>query len=98
MAYHPKQRLDGRARRKVRVRKKIFGTAERPRLTVYRSAQHIYAQVVDDLKGHTLAAVSTVAKSVKGDLKGNKTEKAKIVGKALAEACQKQNVTTEARR
>ena len=94
MAYHPKQKLEGRARRKIRVRKRVFGTAERPRLSIFRSAKHIYAQVIDDNSGKTLAAVSTVTKAVREGLSGEKSARAKVVGLALAEACKAGNINT----
>lgn len=72
-----------RISRKARVRKKIFGTADKPRLTVFRSANHIYAQIIDDTKGATLIAASTVEKGSSN--KGNKIEVAKKVGQAIAE-------------
>ena len=74
-------------KRKVRVRKKINGNPERPRLTVFRSSNNIYAQVVDDVGGVTLAAASTLHKDIKGaeGHKGN-VAAAKMVGKAIAEA------------
>jgi large subunit ribosomal protein L18 len=75
-----KQRL----RRGLHVRKKITGTPERPRLTVFRSSKHIYAQLVDDLKGHTLASASTMTK--KGAAYGGNVKAAKAVGLKLAEA------------
>ncbi len=74
----------GRERRKLRIRKRINGTAERPRLTVFRSAKHIYAQVVDDASGRTVAHVSTLSKAVKAD--GTKSDEAKAVGQAVAKA------------
>jgi large subunit ribosomal protein L18 len=86
------KKLEGRERRRVRIRKKVFGTAERPRLNVFRSAKHIYAQVVDDVKGATLVAASTLAKDVRGKLSGKKVEQAKAVGKALADACKAKNI------
>ena len=61
-------RIVGRERRKLRIRRKISGTPERPRLTVFRSAKHIYAQVVDDVAGTTLAHASTLSKDVKREL------------------------------
>ncbi len=59
MSTDVKRRQRLKTRRKLRIRKKISGTSERPRLTVFRSSQHIYAQVIDDVKGHTLASVSS---------------------------------------
>jgi large subunit ribosomal protein L18 len=69
------------------VRKKIFGTSQRPRLTVYRSLKHIYCQIINDEIGHTLVACSTQDKEVRSLLKEGmkKTEQAKIVGMVLAE-------------
>ncbi|GAB4493209.1 MAG: 50S ribosomal protein L18 [Saprospiraceae bacterium] len=72
-------RQQSRKRIHLRVRKKVNGTAERPRLNVFRSNKAIYCQIVDDLKGHTLAAASSTG------LKGNKTEQAAAVGKLIAE-------------
>jgi len=80
------KREEIRAKRKKRIRKKIEGSVERPRLSVYRSAKHIYAQVVDDLSGKTLAAASSVQKELKGE-SGSKIDAAKAVGAKLAEAC-----------
>ena len=94
MAYHPKTKLKGRTRRRVRVRKKITGSPERPRLTVFRSAKHIYAQVIDDFSGKTLAAASTVAKDVRGTLEGKKIDRAKLVGQALASACKAKDISS----
>lgn len=75
-----------RLRRHTRVRKKINGTAETPRLSVYRSLNHIYAQVIDDVKGVTLCSASTMEKEVKGAIKDmTKTDAAKLVGKKVAE-------------
>ena len=75
-----------RLRRHVRVRKKVSGTAETPRLSVYRSLNHIYAQVIDDVKGVTLCSASTMEKSVKAEIKDmNKTDAAKVVGKTVAQ-------------
>jgi large subunit ribosomal protein L18 len=83
------RKLEGRDRRRVRIRKKVTGSAERPRLTVFRSTKHIYAQVIDDDKGVTLASASTVTT----ETKGKKTDKAQAIGKALAEACKQKNIT-----
>jgi len=75
----------GRERRKLRIRRKIGGTPERPRLTVFRSARHIYAQVVDDAAGATLAHASTLSRDVRGDIgEINKLDAAKKVGHAIA--------------
>ncbi len=71
-----------RNRIKRRIRKKINGTTERPRLSVFRSSQHIYAQLVDDLAGHTLVSASSLEDS---SLKGSAREKSTVVGKKLAE-------------
>lgn len=78
-----KAKNDARTRRIGRVRAVINGTAERPRLTVRRSLNHIYAQVIDDVAGRTLAAASD--KDVKADKGAKKTEEALLVGKLLAE-------------
>jgi large subunit ribosomal protein L18 len=79
-------RLKGRERRHVRIRKKVKGTAERPRLSVFRSLNHIYAQLVDDLAGRTIMTVSSLDKGLAPDVKTAKGKVAagKIVGKALA--------------
>lgn len=75
-----------RLRRHTRVRKKISGTAETPRFDVYRSLNHIYVQVIDDVKGVTLCSASTMEKEIKAEVKDmNKTEAAKVVGKKAAE-------------
>lgn len=80
------KREEKRLKRKKRIRKKIEGSAARPRLSVFRSAKHIYAQVVDDRAGKTLAAASTVQKDLKSS-EGSKTDAAKAVGTAVAAAC-----------
>jgi len=74
-------RLKGRELRHKRVRRKIMGTKKRPRLSVYRSLKHIYAQLIDDEKGQTLAASSTIGMTNSS----TKTEKSKVCGLALAE-------------
>ncbi|MBW2061673.1 MAG: 50S ribosomal protein L18 [Deltaproteobacteria bacterium] len=74
-------RASARLKRKKRVRKKIRGTVERPRLCVFRSARHIYAQVIDDASGRTLASSSTLSPELREKVKGlKKTEAAKLVG------------------
>ncbi len=77
-----------RERRHARIRSKIIGTEARPRLSIFRSSKFIYAQVIDDSKGVTLAAASDV-----GVEKGTKVEKAKAVGKLVAEAAKKAKIT-----
>ena len=79
---------DKRTRRKHSIRLKVVGSAERPRLSVYRALNHIYAQVVDDTRGVTLAAASSLSADVKSQPKGKgKIETAKRVGDAIAKAC-----------
>ena len=82
-----------RKRRHERVRKKVAGTAGRPRLNVYRSLENIYAQVIDDVTGNTLVSASTVDKGLRSDLaKLTKVEQAKAVGKAVAERAKAQGI------
>jgi len=79
-------REDARQRRHARVRRKVIGTAERPRLNVYRSINHIYAQVIDDGAGSTLVSASTLDRALRGEMEGlSPQEQAKAVGKAVAE-------------
>jgi large subunit ribosomal protein L18 len=89
------KKLEGRERRKLRIRKKISGTTARPRLSVFRSANHIYAQVIDDVTGQTLAHASTLSKEIRDSLgEANKTEAARKVGALVAEQCKAKNVTS----
>ncbi len=82
-----------RLKRKKSIRKKISGTPDRPRLCVFRSANHIYAQVVDDTKGQTLAAASSLEKETDAETgSGGKTGKAVIVGKRIAKRALDQGV------
>jgi large subunit ribosomal protein L18 len=75
-----------RVRRHTRVRKKVSGTAEAPRFNVYRSLNHIYVQIIDDVKGVTLASASTTEKEIKAEIAElTKTDAAKVVGKKAAE-------------
>jgi large subunit ribosomal protein L18 len=77
----------GRERRKLRIRRKVTGTAEKPRLTVFRTAKHIYLQAIDDVTGNTLAHVSTLSADVRGAIaEDTKTDAAKKVGLAMAKA------------
>jgi large subunit ribosomal protein L18 len=78
-----------RLKRHVRVRKKISGTAERPRLNVYRSSKHIYAQLIDDVKGVTLAAASTLDKELRDQIEnGGNVEAARKVGELIGRRAQ----------
>ncbi|MBQ3053993.1 MAG: 50S ribosomal protein L18 [Clostridia bacterium] len=81
-----------RIRRHARVRKNISGTAERPRLSVYRSLNHIYAQIIDDVAGKTLVAASTLDSSLKANYGGNK-EAAKAVGLLIADRAKEKGIT-----
>ena len=82
-----------RVRRKRSIRKKITGTPERPRLSVYRSNKHIYAQVIDDVNGKTLASISSESASVRPEIADKKkTEAAQIVGQKLAEKCKELSI------
>lgn len=84
-----------RKRRHRRVRSKIVGTTERPRLNVFRSLRHIYAQVIDDSVGHTLVSASTLDKEIRNECEElSKTESAQLVGEALAERALDQGITT----
>lgn len=87
------QRRQARLKRQARVRRNVRGTAERPRLCIFRSAKHIYAQIIEDSTGKTLAAASTVCKDVVDGLKytGN-VEAAKAVGAAIAKKALANNV------
>lgn len=88
-----KERKLARKKRQVRVRKKIKGTPERPRLCVYRSARHIYVQIIEDVNGVTLASASSIAKGLADDVKfGGNVEAAKAVGKSIAEIALDKNI------
>jgi large subunit ribosomal protein L18 len=80
-------RSDKRLKRKMRVRKRVKGSPERPRLSVFRSARHIYAQVIDDTEGKTLAEASTLSSDLRSKIGNDRANKkgAGIVGKAVAE-------------
>jgi large subunit ribosomal protein L18 len=89
-----KVRLEGRTRRHMRIRRKVHGTAERPRLTVYRSAKYIYAQLVDDLSGRTLMTVSSRDQAIQSELKSAKGKivAGKAVGKRIAEMAKERGI------
>ena len=90
-----RRELSSRKRRQVRVRSKVYGTPERTRLNVFRSANHIYAQIIDDDKGHTLVAASTVEANVKTALtaESKKMEEAKKVGEIVAQRAKDKGIT-----
>lgn len=85
------ERTNGRLRRKRRIRKKVFGGSERPRLTVFRSNRHIYGQIIDDESGLTVAAASSLDEEVPA---GDKKSQAKSVGLLLARRAREKGVET----
>ena len=85
-------REEARKQRKARIRKKVNGTPERPRLVVFRSNKHIYAQIIDDLAGATLASASTL--NLEGDNIRLTIDNAKLVGKKVAEEAIKKSITS----
>lgn len=88
-------RSAARAKRHYRLRNKISGTAEQPRLAVFRSNMHIYAQIIDDTVGNTLCAASTMEADIKSKLaKTNDVEAAKAVGEAVAKKALEKGITT----
>lgn len=87
------KRRQSRLKRQVRVRNKVRGTAERPRLSVFRSARHIYVQVIDDINNRTLASASTITKEVADSLQGTgNVDAAKAVGAAIAQKALAQDI------
>jgi large subunit ribosomal protein L18 len=87
-------RAAARAKRKTRVRRKVLGTTERPRLSVFRSARHIYAQVINDESGLTLIAASTLSPALKDKIRGvKKSEAAKLVGMFLGQKAKDKGIT-----
>ena len=80
-----------RVRRHTRVRRRVAGTAAQPRLAVFRSNQHIYAQIIDDVAGRTLAAASDVETALRGD--GSKSDRARQVGTLVAQRVKQQGIT-----
>ena len=88
-------RGSARLRRHERVRRKVFGTPERPRLSVFKSINHIYAQIVDDQNGTTLVSVSTLSPAVRDRIAGSSNaEAAKAVGEAIGRKAIEKNITT----
>ncbi len=89
-----RSRQAARRQRHQRVRSRVAGNAERPRLSVFRSARHIRAQIVDDESGHTLAAASTLERELANAIEGvDKTARARVVGRTLAERAKSVGVT-----
>lgn len=88
------KKVRARLRRKMRIRKRLLGTPERPRLAVFRSARHIYAQVIDDTKGVTISAASSLSPEIKDRLAEcrGKVEVAKIVGELVAKRAMEKGV------
>ncbi|MFY9296949.1 MAG: 50S ribosomal protein L18 [Clostridiales bacterium] len=89
------KKIDRNAARKVRhkrVRKKIFGTAERPRLNVFRSLNHIYVQIIDDVKGHTLVSASSLDPEIRNVSDKTKKEVARMVGELAARRAQEKGI------
>lgn len=88
------QKTEARERRRRRVRSRVSGTPQRPRLNVFRSSTNIYAQVIDDVGGRTLVSASTIDKAIAGQVEGKpKTEAARIVGKILAERAREAGIS-----
>ena len=88
-----KDRNHKRVRRHVRVRSKITGNPEKPRLSVYRSLTEIYSQIIDDSAGHTIVSASTIDLELRSKMKGlNKTDQANLVGKQIAERAKKKGI------
>lgn len=86
---------EARVVRHIRVRKTLSGTADKPRLTVYRSLNEIYAQIIDDVKGVTLVSASTKEKAIASDLEGkNKTEQARVIGELISKRAIEKGVNT----
>ncbi len=90
--YKPVDTRAARQRRHRRIRVTLQGSQQRPRLNVFRSLNHIYVQVIDDTKGETLVAASTNEPALRGTATGDKTERARAVGKAIAERAKAKGV------
>ena len=89
-----KEKLRKRKRRHLRVRRKVIGSSERPRLSVFRSMKHIYCQIINDMDGKTLASASTQSIDIRSQIKdGGNVRAAEIVGKKIAEEALKNGIT-----
>ncbi|MFN8633357.1 MAG: 50S ribosomal protein L18 [Chloroflexota bacterium] len=82
-----------RLKRHRRIRRSLSGTTERPRLAVFRSLEHIYGQIIDDVAGHTLVAASDLEASLKNGETGSKSDRAKQVGQLLAERAKEKGIS-----
>lgn len=91
-----KRKLTRRQRSKTSIRKKVHGTPDKPRLSVYRSLNHIYTQLVDDASGKILSSASTLSKEIQNELKkaNSKVDKSKIVGTLIARKATEQNISS----
>ncbi|MBN1981381.1 MAG: 50S ribosomal protein L18 [Chitinivibrionales bacterium] len=87
-----KQRVESRQKRALRLRKKLSGTLQKPRLSVFRSLKHISAQIIDDTKGVTLVYISSLGKEMTADKPEKKTDTAKRVGEAIAEKAKEKGI------
>jgi large subunit ribosomal protein L18 len=90
-----RQRRDGRERRHRRIRRRIRGSAERPRLAVFRSLRHVYAQIIDDDRSHTLVSISSLEKAVSGQLAAEegRLKRTHLLGKLLAERAKEKGIS-----
>lgn len=89
-----RKKLTSREKRKISIRKKLFGSESRPRLSVFRSLSHIYAQVINDEAGGTLVSISSLDSGIEASLKGlKKKEQALLVGEELAKRCLSKGIT-----
>lgn len=89
-----KEKLRKRKRRHQRIRRKVIGSGDRPRLSVYRSMKHIYCQIINDVDGTTLASASTVSPEIREQVKdGGNVKAAEIVGKKIAEEALKKGIS-----
>lgn len=89
----PKTKLESRENRKSRIRAKIKGTPERPRLSIFRSSRHMFAQVIDDENNKVLATAGTMSKTMRAEVDGKKKmEQAKMVGKQIASVCKTKGI------
>ncbi|MCF6158113.1 MAG: 50S ribosomal protein L18 [wastewater metagenome] len=89
-----KEKLRKRTRRHLRIRRKVVGTSERPRLSVYRSLKHIYCQIINDIEGKTIVSASTLSPDVRSQIQcGGNVAAADIVGKKIAEEARSKGIT-----